>query len=110
MPGCRIIYVLPYTTIIEQNADEIRKVLEHKGKKYSNRIVLEHHSNLMPHKETARQKVLSENWDVPVVLTTNVQILEALFGAGTRGVRGLKRPSYPSYLMLHSRVPRGRVD
>ena len=85
----RIIYVLPYTTIIDQNADEIRKVLEGKDKKgkYLNRVVLEHHSNLMPDKETARQKVLSENWDAPVVLTTNVQVLEALFGSGTRGAR-----------------------
>lgn len=85
----RIIYVLPYTTIIDQNAEEIRKVLEEKDKKgkYLNRVVLEHHSNLMPEQETARQKLLSENWDVPVVLTTNVQVLEALFGPGTRGAR-----------------------
>jgi len=85
----RIIYVLPYTTIIDQNADEIRKILEEKDKKgkYLNRVVLEHHSNLTPDKETARQKVLSENWDAPVVLTTNVQVLEALFGSGTRGAR-----------------------
>src|SRR3989338_6878214 len=85
----RIIYVLPFTTIIDQNADEIRKVLEEKDKKgiYLNRIVLEHHSNLTPDAETARQKVLSENWDAPVVLTTNVHVLEALFGSGTRGAR-----------------------
>lgn len=85
----RIIYVMPYTTIIDQNADEMRKVLEEKDKEgnYLNKVVLEHHSNLMPDKETARQKVLSENWDAPVVLTTSVQILEALFGSGTRGAR-----------------------
>lgn len=85
----RIIYVLPYTTIIDQNAEEIRKILEEKDKagKYLDRVVLEHHSNLLPDKETARQKVLSENWDAPVVLTTNVQVLEALFGPGTRGAR-----------------------
>ena len=85
----RIIYVLPYTTIIDQNAEEIRKILEEKDKagKYLDRIVLEHHSNLLPDKETARQKVLSENWDAPIVLTTNVQFLEALFGSGTRGAR-----------------------
>ncbi|MBW2078683.1 MAG: CRISPR-associated helicase Cas3' [Deltaproteobacteria bacterium] len=85
----RIIYVLPFTTIIDQNADEIRKALEEKDKKgkYLNHVILEHHSNLTPDKETARQKVLSENWDAPVVLTTNVQVLEALFGSGTRGAR-----------------------
>lgn len=85
----RIIYVLPFTTIIDQNANEIRKILEERDKKgrYLNRIVLEHHSNLIPDKETKKQKALSENWDAPVVLTTNVQVLEALFGSGTQGVR-----------------------
>jgi CRISPR-associated endonuclease/helicase Cas3 len=85
----RIIYVLPFTTIIDQNAEEIRKVLEEKDEtdKFLNQVVLEHHSNLLPDKETARQKVLSENWDAPIVLTTNVQVLEALFGSGTRGAR-----------------------
>ncbi|MBM4055468.1 MAG: CRISPR-associated helicase Cas3' [Planctomycetes bacterium] len=85
----RIVYVLPYTTIIDQNADEIRKVLEERDKNgnFLDSIILEHHSNLLPDKETARQKVLSENWDAPVVLTTNVQVLEALFGSGTRGPR-----------------------
>jgi len=85
----RIIYVLPYTTIIEQNAEEMRKVLEEKDEhgKYLNRTVLEHHSNLLPDQETARQKVLSENWDAPVVLTTNIQVLDALFGSGTQGAR-----------------------
>ena len=85
----RIIYVLPFTTIIDQNADEIRKVLEEKDKKgkYLNRVVLEHHSNLTPDEETTKQKVLSENWDAPIVLTTNVQVLEALFGSGTQGTR-----------------------
>lgn len=85
----RIIYVLPFTTIIDQNADEIRKVLEEKDEtgEYLNNIVLEHHSNLTPEEETARQRVLSENWDAPVVLTTNVQVLETLFGSGTRGIR-----------------------
>lgn len=85
----RIIYVVPFTTIIDQNAEEIRRVLEEKNKdgKYPNKVVLEHHSNLMPDRETARQKVLSENWDAPVVLTTSVQVLDALFGSGTRGAR-----------------------
>ncbi len=81
----RIIYVIPYTSIIDQNADQIRKVLEGAGSDGS--IVLEHHSNMTPEEETTRQKVLAENWDAPVVLTTMVQFLETLFGAGTRGAR-----------------------
>ena len=85
----RIFYVIPYTSIIDQNADEARKVLEDKDKNgnYLNKVVLEHHSNLTPDEETRRQSLLSENWDAPIVFTTQVQFLEALFGSGTRGAR-----------------------
>ena len=49
--------------------------------------MLEHHSNLTPEEQTWRAKILSENWDAPVVFTTSVQLLETLFGGGTRGAR-----------------------
>ena len=48
---------------------------------------MEHHSNLMPEKDTWRNRILSENWDAPIVFTTSVQFLESLFGGGTRTVR-----------------------
>src|SRR3989338_1038374 len=82
-------YIIPFTSIIDQNADEVRKILEDKDKKgrYLNKVVLEHHSNLTPEEETRRQSLLSENWDAPIVFTTSVQFLEALFGAGTRSAR-----------------------
>lgn len=85
----RVFYVIPYTSIIDQNADEIRKILEDKDEKgqYLDRVVLEHHSNLTPEEESHRQNLLAQNWDAPVVLTTQVQFLEALFGAGTRSAR-----------------------
>ena len=82
----RVIYVSPYTSIIDQNADVVRKVLEPKGTEFAS-VVLEHHSNLTPLKQTQKSKILSENWDAPVVFTTAVQLLEALFGSGTRAVR-----------------------
>ncbi len=82
----RLIYVIPYTSIIDQNADEVRKILEPEGVE-SGSVVLEHHSNLTPEEQTWRNKILSENWDAPVVFTTTVQFLETLFGAGTRGAR-----------------------
>lgn len=87
----RIIYVLPYTSIIDQNADEVRAILEEKDLKgkYRGDVVLEHHSNLTPEEESVRQKVLAEDWDAPIVFTTMVQILEALFGSGTQSVRRL---------------------
>jgi CRISPR-associated endonuclease/helicase Cas3 len=85
----RIIYVIPYTSIIDQNAEEVRKILEEKDKegKYIGNVVLEHHSNLTPDEESKRQNLLSENWDAPIIFTTQVQFLEALFSSGTRGAR-----------------------
>ncbi len=85
----RIFYVIPFTSIIDQNADEVKKILEDKNNdgKYLDKIVLEHHSNLTPEEETKRQNLLSENWDAPIVFTTQVQLLETLFGSGTRSVR-----------------------
>ncbi|WP_207706902.1 CRISPR-associated helicase Cas3' [Alkaliphilus pronyensis] len=81
----RIIYVVPFTTIIDQNADTVRKILE-KDLEVGT-VVLEHHSNLTPEEDTERTKLLSENWDAPIVFTTMVQLLEALFNGGTRSVR-----------------------
>ncbi|MEC4678638.1 MAG: CRISPR-associated helicase Cas3' [Nitrospirota bacterium] len=82
----RIIYVIPYTSIIDQNADVVRKILEPE-QSLRGSIVLEHHSNLTPEQQSSRGKILSENWDAPVIFTTMVQLLETLFGAGTRGAR-----------------------
>jgi CRISPR-associated endonuclease/helicase Cas3 len=82
----RIFYIVPYTSIIDQNAEEVRKILE-KGSDSRGKIVLECHSNLSSERSTWRGKVLSENWDAPVVFTTSVQFLESLFAGGTRSVR-----------------------
>ncbi|MBW4027793.1 MAG: CRISPR-associated helicase Cas3' [Acidobacteria bacterium] len=84
----RIIYVSPYISIADQNADVVRKILEPEGCDFAS-IVLEHHSSLTPDKESWRGSVLAENWDAPVVFTTAVQVLEALFGGGTRSARRL---------------------
>lgn len=82
----RIVYVIPFTSIIDQNAQVVRNILEPEGVEAGS-VVLEHHSNLTPEEQSWRSKILSENWDAPVVYTTSVQLLEALFGAGTRGAR-----------------------
>lgn len=74
----RVIYVIPYTSIIEQNADVISKCV---GKEF----VLEHHSNVDinlnndENEEMTRLKWASENWDIPIILTTNVQFFESFF-------------------------------
>jgi len=85
----RVFYVIPYTSIIDQNANTAREILEDKDKNgnYLDKVVLEHHSNLTPDEETRRQSLLSENWDAPIVFTTQVQFLETLFGFGTRSAR-----------------------
>ena len=76
----RIIYIIPYTSIIDQNAQAVREIL---GEDW----VLEHHSNIEPEKQSWQDKLLSENWDKPIVFTTMVQFLDAWFGGGTRGAR-----------------------
>lgn len=82
----RVIYVIPFTSIIDQNAKVVRDILE-PTKDDRGRVVLEHHSNLTPEQQGWREKMLTENWDAPVIFTTSVQLLEALFGEGTRGAR-----------------------
>ncbi len=85
----KIFYIIPFTSIIDQNADELRKFMETKkiDGSYTTDIILEHHSNLTQEEATWKQKVLSENWDAPIIFTTNVQFLETLFDSGTRGAR-----------------------
>lgn len=84
----RVIYVVPFTTIIDQNADVVRRILEPSTcPQESGRVVLEHHSNLDPLRYGWKNKLLSDNWDAPIVYTTSVQFLEAILGGRTRGVR-----------------------
>ena len=81
----RIVYIIPYTSIIEQNAEAVRGILQRDDDKFS--WVLEHHSNLEPEQQGWHSKLVSENWDAPIVFTTMVQFLETLFAGGTRSVR-----------------------
>jgi CRISPR-associated endonuclease/helicase Cas3 len=80
----RIIYALPYTTIIEQNAQVFREILGVEN-------VLEVHSSIDPilEEETPQNRLLSENWDHPLIVTTNVQLFESLFSSKTSRTRKL---------------------
>lgn len=82
----RVIVAEPYTSIIEQNAQVYRRI-------FGEDNVLEHQSNHEfgddddPRAHTMR--LASENWDVPFVVTTNVQLFESIFASGTSRARKL---------------------
>ena len=78
----RIVYVIPYTSIIEQTADVLRRFL-------GDANVLEHHSNFDPAKETQTSRLASENWDAPVIVTTTVQFFESLHACKSSRCRKL---------------------
>jgi CRISPR-associated endonuclease/helicase Cas3 len=80
-----IFIIAPYTSILDQNAEIIRGILDPHGE--NGRIVLEHHSNLDQSERTEHFIDSSETWNVPIIITTMVQFLEALFGSGTRKIR-----------------------
>ena len=76
----RIIYVIPFTSIIEQNAKVFREAFGELGES----SVLEHHSNFddrhIKNEDTQdKLKLAMENWDMPIVVTTAVQFFESLF-------------------------------
>jgi len=80
----RVIYAIPYTSIIEQTAGIFRGI-------FSDENVIEHHSNVEvdEKQETARSRLACENWDAPLIVTTNVQLLESLFASRTSRCRKL---------------------
>lgn len=77
----RVIYAIPYTSIIEQTANIFREAFPD--------AVVEHHSNLDPDEETVKSRLATENWDAPLIVTTNVQFFESLFAAKTSRCRKL---------------------
>lgn len=81
----RVIYVIPFTSIIEQNAEVFRRAM---GDMEPSPVV-EHHSNLDVGEETETSRLASENWDAPLVVTTSVQFYESLFASRTSRCRKL---------------------
>jgi CRISPR-associated endonuclease/helicase Cas3 len=68
----RIIYVIPFTSIIEQNAGVFREMV-------GNDAVLEHHCNFIPDDTDWQTRLGAENWDAPLIVTTNVQFFNSFF-------------------------------
>lgn len=87
----RVIVVIPYLSIIEQNAAEYRRIFDPENKG----IVIEHHSSVRVHEDIAEERRRSpleyaaENWDAPIVVTTSVQFIESLFASRTSYCRKL---------------------
>lgn len=91
----RIIYVVPFTTILEQNADAVREIIQ------DSENVLEHHANVIDDVETEnhqdyygepyqkRMQLARDNWDHPIIFTTMVQFLDTFYAKGTRKSRRL---------------------
>ncbi|WP_339216548.1 CRISPR-associated helicase Cas3' [Ornithinibacillus sp. FSL M8-0202] len=95
----RIIYIVPFTTIIEQNAQEIRTILE------DDIHILEHHSNVIADFDDDEQedglltkmhklKLARDNWDSPIIFTTMVQFLNVFYAKGNRNTRRLHNLSH----------------
>lgn len=82
--GKKIVYVAPFMSILEQNSSEIRELAGAEN-------FLEHHSNMLAEKETEEElreyELRTEKWDVPVLATTMVQFLQALFSGSSASVR-----------------------
>ncbi len=86
---------MPYTTIIEQNATEVRKILK------ADEHLLEHHSNVIEDNDDndekedgivndrQRLKLAKDNWDAPIIFTTMVQFLNVFYAKGGRNIRRL---------------------
>ncbi len=80
----RIIYIVPYTTIIDQNAKEVRDILE------CGDLLLEHHSNVIRDNDDEDYKLLTQRWDSPIIFTTMVQFLNTIYSDGTQNIRRLQ--------------------
>jgi len=84
----RIIYVIPYLSVIDQTAKEIKKALDYSEE---DGYILEHHSNFIVEKEDKMDEynLLTERWDSPIIITTMVQFLESIYSAKASDLRKL---------------------
>lgn len=80
----RVIVAIPYTSITEQTSDVFRRAV-------GSDAILEHHSLIEPSRETVWNRLASENWDAPLVVTTTVQLFESLFANRSNACRKLHR-------------------
>lgn len=84
----RVIYVIPFTSIIEQNAAVFRSAFASLQQGRNTPVILEHHSNLDA-EEWETSRITAENWDAPLIVTTAVQFYESLHASRTSSSRKL---------------------
>lgn len=83
----RIIFTMPLLSIIEQNAGIIHDYIGNEE------LILEHHSNIVEtdeNDELDKRELLIESWDVPIIITTMVQLLNTLFAGKTANIRRMQ--------------------
>ncbi|MFB7918107.1 CRISPR-associated endonuclease Cas3'' [Streptomyces sp. NPDC056061] len=90
----RVVFVVPYISITEQNADVYRDLLDPSEGSGAGPVVLEHHSSVELDEGDgagAWARLAAENWDAPVVVTTTVQLFQSLFARKPTAMRKLHR-------------------
>lgn len=91
----RIIYVMPYLTILTQNSKTIKEILEVEGENF----ILEHFSNLVEdenvkdEEDVSRKDALIERWDSEIIITSMVHFLESLFSGKKQSTRRMHQLS-----------------
>lgn len=95
----RIIMAIPYTSIIEQTAkvykygtddqEKIKYSIKSGDMLFGEEAVIEHHSNIDPDNDNHKSRLASENWDAPIIVTTNVQLFESLLASRSSSCRKL---------------------
>lgn len=82
----RVVVALPFLSILDQTADVFRDIFE---KTLGGPALIEHHSNVTAAHDTVANRLAAENWDAPLVVTTQVQLFESLFSNRSRDCRKL---------------------
>ncbi|MEA3245503.1 MAG: CRISPR-associated endonuclease Cas3'' [Gemmatimonadota bacterium] len=83
----RVVIAIPFTTIVEQTAEAYRDALG----ALADAALVEHHSNRDPDAGSRANRLATENWDAPLIVTTNVQLFESLFASATTPCRKIHR-------------------
>ncbi|MBS3901714.1 MAG: CRISPR-associated helicase Cas3' [Dethiobacter sp.] len=85
----RVIYVIPYLSVLDQTAKEIKRALQYD---YNEDFILEHHSNLVPQddeNEAQMYRLMTDRWSQPIIITTMVQFLESIYSHKAGNLRKL---------------------